>query len=135
MYDLTNADNMHGLMMPLLEHVVMQRRLADDPQLFRDASPMFRAHRQAPPFFVLHGENDAVVPQRAGARVLHRPARLGRATVSYAELPKAHHAFDTIATLRCQLASEAVAAFLGIIYGRHVAAGKRARRVAVSSAS
>ncbi len=46
----------------------------------------------------------------------------GARTVSYAEIPNAHHAFDTIATLRCQLAAEAVAAFLGIVYGRHVAA-------------
>ena len=61
-YDLTNVDNMHGLMMPLLEHVVMQARFADNPQLYRDASPMFRVHPDAPPFFVLHGENDAVVP-------------------------------------------------------------------------
>ena len=42
--------------------------------------------------------------------------------MTYAEIPNAHHAFDTIATLRCQLAAEAVAAFLGIVYGRHRAA-------------
>jgi acetyl esterase/lipase len=134
-YDLTNVDNMHGLMMPLLEHVVMQRRLAEDPQLFRDASPMFRTHRQAPPFFVLHGENDAVVPSSQAREFCAALRASGARSVSYAELPNAHHAFDTIATLRCQLAAEAVAAFLGIVYGRHVSARKRARRVAVSSAS
>jgi acetyl esterase/lipase len=134
-YDLTNVENMHGLMMPLLEHVVMQRRLAEDPQLFRDASPMFRAHRGAPPFFVLHGENDAVVPSAQAREFCTALRAAGARSVSYAELPKAHHAFDTIATLRCQLASEAVAAFLGIVYGRHVSARKRARRVAISSAS
>lgn len=133
-YDLTNVDNMHGLMLPLLEHVVMQRRLAEDPQLYRDASPMFRAHRNAPPFFVLHGENDAVIPS-AQARTFAAALRAaGARTVSYAELPNAHHAFDTIATLRCQLAAEAVATFLGITYGRHISVRKRSRR-AVSSAS
>jgi acetyl esterase/lipase len=134
-YDLTNVENMHGLMMPLLEHVVMQRRLAEDPQLFRDASPMFRTHRGAPPFFVLHGENDAVVPSSQAREFCTALRASGARSVSYAELPNAHHAFDTIATLRCQLASEAVAAFLGIVYGRHVSARKRARRVAISSAS
>ena len=54
--------------------------------------------------------------------------------MSLAELPNAHHAFDAIATLRCQMAAEAVAAFLGTIYGRHVAAGA-VRKVAVSPAS
>ncbi|MCX2931461.1 alpha/beta hydrolase [Mycobacterium sp. CVI_P3] len=134
-YDLTNADNMHPLMMPLLEHVVMQRRLADDPQLYRDASPMHRIHRGAPPFFVLHGENDAVIPSSQARAFTTALRKSGSRTVSYAELPNAHHAFDTIATLRCQLAAEAVASFLGIIYGRHVAVGKRIRRAAVSSAS
>ena len=101
----------------------------------RDASPMFRAHRGAPPFFVLHGENDAVVPSSQAREFCTALRTSGARSVSYAELPKAHHAFDTIATLRCQLASEAVAAFLGIVYGRHVSARKRARRVAISSAS
>ena len=134
-YDLTSAEANHGLMLPLLEHVVMQRRLADDPQLFADASPMFRVHRDAPPFFVLHGENDAVVPHSQARSFTSALRKAGAGSVSYAEIPNAHHAFDTIATLRCQLASEAVAAFLGIIYGRHVAAAKRARRVSISPAS
>ncbi|OYN75512.1 alpha/beta hydrolase [Mycolicibacterium sphagni] len=134
-YDLTNADNMHPLMMPLLEHVVMQRRLADDPKLYRDASPIHRIHRNAPPFFVLHGENDAVIPSSQARAFTAALRKCGPRAVSYAELPNAHHAFDTIATLRCQVAAEAVASFLGIVYGRHVAARKGTRRVAVSSAS
>ncbi len=133
-YDLTNVDTMHGLMMPLLEHVVMQRRLADDPQLYRDASPTHRAHRDAPPFFVLHGDSDAVIPSSQARNFAAALRGAGAHTVSYAELPNAHHAFDTIATLRCQLAAEAVATFLGIVYGRHLSAGKRGRR-AVGSAS
>ncbi|WP_233211223.1 alpha/beta hydrolase, partial [Mycobacterium sp. shizuoka-1] len=134
-YDLTNTDNMHPLMMPLLEHVVVQRRLADHPELYRDASPLHRIHRNAPPFFVLHGESDAVIPSSQARAFTAALRKSGPRTVSYAELPNAHHAFDTIATLRCQLAAEAVASFLGIVYGRHLAAGKRTRRVAVSSAS
>jgi dipeptidyl aminopeptidase/acylaminoacyl peptidase len=126
---------MHPLMMPLLEHVVMQRRLVDDPKAYRDASPIHRIHRNAPPFFVLHGENDAVIPSSQARAFTAALRKSGHRTVSYAELPHAHHAFDHIATLRCQLAAEAVASFLGIVYGRHVAAGKRSRRVAVSSAS
>ncbi len=49
--------------------------------------------------------------------------------------PKAHHAFDTIATLRCQLAAEAVANFMGIVYGRHLAARNGTEKIAVGSAS
>ncbi len=33
-YDMTNPDAMHPLMMPLLEHVVMQARFEDNPEIF-----------------------------------------------------------------------------------------------------
>jgi dipeptidyl aminopeptidase/acylaminoacyl peptidase len=112
----------------------MQRRFDDNRQLFEDASPIFRVHRNAPPFFILHGENDDVVPHTQARAFAGALREAGARTVSYAEIPNAHHAFDTIATLRCQMAAEAVAAFLGIVYGRHVAARGRRRRVAVRSA-
>jgi len=133
-YDLTETGPAHALMMPLLEHFVMQSRLAHNRQLFEDASPMYRVHRNAPPFFILHGENDDVVPHLQARAFTGALRGAGARTVAYAEIPHAHHAFDTIATLRCQMAAEAVAAFLGIIYGRHVAARGRRRRAAVRSA-
>src|SRR3569623_1126796 len=119
---------MHPLMMPLLEDVAVQRRLEDIPKLYRDASPMHRIHRDAPPFFVLHGESDAVIPSTQARDFVAALRKSGSDTVTYAELPKAHHAFDTIATLRCQLAAEAVASFMGIVYGRHLAARDRAQK-------
>ena len=133
-YDLTTHGARHALMMPLLEHLVMQSRFEANRQMFEDASPIFRVHRNAPPFFILHGENDDVVPHAQARSFAGALREAGARTVSYAEIPNAHHAFDTIATLRCQMAAEAVAAFLGIVYGRHVAARGRRRRAAVRSA-
>jgi hypothetical protein len=46
----------------------------------------------------------------------------GAATVCYAELPNAHHAFDTVATVRSRLVADAVADFLGVVYGRYARA-------------
>ena len=126
-YDLTDKGSLHALTIPLLEHLVMQRRLDDNRQLFEDASPIFRVHRNAPPFFILHGENDDVVPHTQARAFAGALRAVGARTVSYVEIPHAHHAFDTIATLRCQMTAEAVAAFLGIIYGRHVATRGRRR--------
>ncbi len=133
-YDLTDHDRMHRLTLPLLETLVMQRRLTEDRSVFEAASPTLRAHRDAPPFFILHGENDAIVPrsQAEGFAAALRDA--GAATVAHAEIPNAHHAFDAIATMRCQMTAESVAAFLGIVYGRHVEARDSRDRVAVRSA-
>ena len=118
-YDLTDHGAMHKLMPSLLENVVMQRRFDEHRHVFEAASPTRRVHRDAPPFFILHGANDAVIP-RSQARGFHSALRAaGARTVAFAEIPRAHHAFDTIATLRCQLAADAVASFLGLVYGRH----------------
>ena len=133
-YDLTDHGAMHKLTMPLLETMVMQRRLAENRELYEAASPTLRAHRDAPPFFILHGENDAVVPRSQAEGFANALRSAGAPTVAYAEIPNAHHFFDAIATLRCQMAAESVAAFLGIIYGRHVMAGSGHRAVAARSA-
>ncbi len=93
---------------------------------------MFRVHPDAPPFFVLHGDNDALVPATQALAFCTALREAGARVVSHAAIPNAHHAFDTIATLRCQMTAEAVAAFLGITYGRYATASKR---LAVSSAS
>ncbi len=129
-YDLTDPAAMHPLMMPLLEHLVMQTSRNTDSRVYEQASPIHRVHRGAPPFFILHGRNDALVPHRQAQAFSAALRRAGARTVAYAEIPNAHHAFDTIATLRCQLSAEAVATFLGIVYGRHLAAGQARRRVA-----
>jgi acetyl esterase/lipase len=129
-YDLTEFESMHELMLPLLEHLVMQARFDENRQLFTDASPISRVHRNAPPFFVLHGENDDVVPNSQARAFTGALRAAGARTVSYAEIPNAHHAFDAIGTLRCQVTAEAVASFLGIVYGRHIAARGRRRRTA-----
>ena len=123
-YDLTDPAIMCDLMLPLLERFVIRASLADEPQRFAAASPISHVHADAPPFFVLHGRNDAVIP-RAQARSFVKALRsTGAATVAYAELPNAHHAFDTLATVRSQLAADAVADFLGVAYKkRHLVAG------------
>ena len=119
-YDLTNVETMTPLMLPFLEQFVMHARLADNRALFEAASPTYHVHRDAPPFFVLHGHNDAVIP-RAQARDFVAALRgAGAAVVAHAELPNAHHAFDALATVRSQLAADAVAQFLGVTYGRHL---------------
>ncbi|MGI9124407.1 MAG: alpha/beta hydrolase fold domain-containing protein [Mycobacterium sp.] len=133
-YDLTDHGSLHKLTMPLLETMVMQRSLAENRELYESASPTMRVHRDAPPFFLVHGANDAVVPRSQAQAFATALRQAGARTVAHAEIPNAHHFFDHIATLRCQITAEAVAAFLGVIYGRHLAAQAGRRRAAVRPA-
>ncbi len=118
-YDLTDTTNMCDLMLPFLEMFVMKARLADAPELFKAASPITHVHRDVPPFFVLHGSNDAVIPHTQSQMFVAALRQAGAATVAHAELPNAHHAFDAVATVRSQMVSDTVADFLGVSYGRH----------------
>jgi len=121
-YDFTKVEKMHEMMLPFLEHFVMQTRYADDPELFELASPISHAHSGAPPFFVLHGENDSLIPSAQAQDFCVTLRQAEASTVGYAELANAHHAFDMVATVRSRLVADAVADFLGVIYGRYVRA-------------
>ncbi|ANW65936.1 carboxylesterase [Mycobacterium sp. djl-10] len=132
-YDLTNAATMTPLMVPFLEHFVMRASLAEDRQRYEAASPTHHVRADAPPFFVLHGRDDAVIPQAQARDFVAALRGAGAEVVTYAELPNAHHAFDHLATVRSQLAADAVAQFLGIAYGRHLQLVERAAPMRATS--
>ena len=121
-YDFTNAETMHELMLPFLEQFVMRAQYADTPERFEAASPISYAHSAAPPFFVLHGEKDELVPCGQARTFCAAMRDAGARTVAYAELANAHHAFDILSTVRSRLAANAVADFLGIVYGQRESA-------------
>ena len=66
----------------------------------------------APPFFVLQGANDTLVPVETARTFVQRLRAVSRSPVAYAELPLAQHAFDVLASLRCQATTSAVGDFL-----------------------
>ncbi|MEE3065578.1 MAG: alpha/beta hydrolase [Actinomycetota bacterium] len=121
-YDFTNAEVMHELMLPFLEQFVMRARYAETPERFAAASPINYVHDEAPPFFVLHGERDELVPCTQARTFCAAMRDAGAPLVAYAELANAHHAFDILSTARSRLAAKAVADFLGIVYGRRAIA-------------
>ena len=69
-------------LLTLLERRVFKRTLADDPAVFEAASPLRRVSADAPPFFVIHGTNDTLVPVAEARRFVRRPA--GRVGVARA---------------------------------------------------
>lgn len=45
-----------------LERVVVRRSQSRHPEDFAAASPLARIHQNAPPFFLIHGEQDTIIP-------------------------------------------------------------------------
>jgi acetyl esterase/lipase len=134
-YDFTDFENMNEMMLPFLEHFVLKARYSDEPERFRAASPITYAHGEAPPFFVLHGEKDELVPSGQARAFCAALREAGAATVAYAELANAHHAFDITPTVRSRLVADAVADFLGVVYGRRAGSLTDSLPLSATSAS
>jgi acetyl esterase/lipase len=72
-------------------------------------------HAAAPPFLVLYGGNDTLVPVAVARTFVCARRSVSQAPVGYIELPLAQHAFDVLASLRCQATTGGVAAFLDAV--------------------
>jgi dipeptidyl aminopeptidase/acylaminoacyl peptidase len=108
-----------------LERVVVKRRISRHPEIFRQASPMARAHPGAPPFLIVHGTGDAVVPVEQARMFVERLRATSDAPVSYMELPGASHGFDVTDGARTGSMVTGIGLFLNEIHRR--ASSGRAR--------
>ena len=99
-----------------LERVVVKRKIARHPEVFRDASPIARVHRNAPPFLVIHGSKDGVIPVEQAHSFVERLRAASHSIVGYLELPGAGHGFDLIDGERASVTAHATALFLNQVY-------------------
>jgi acetyl esterase/lipase len=99
----------------LIKPIVMApgARYPDD---FRAASPLFRVRRDAPPFLVIHGRNDTLVPVAEARAFAARLREASKNPVAYAELPGAQHAFDIFPSIRSAYVLRGVDYFLEWAY-------------------
>jgi acetyl esterase/lipase len=121
LYDFTRSDAIHPLMTPTLARYVFKLRRAELREAFRAASPITYVSAEAPPFFVLHGRNDSLIPVEQGRAFSARLREVSRRPVVYAELPFAQHAFDIFGSARATHAALAVEQFLAEIYSKREA--------------
>jgi len=70
----------------------------------------------APPFFVIHGERDSLVPVGEARRFVARVREVSRNLVLYAEMKGGQHAFDLIPSWRTVPVVEAVERFLSAVH-------------------
>jgi acetyl esterase/lipase len=107
-----------------LERVVVKRSIDRHPEVFRDASPVARITPDAPPFLVIHGSSDRVIPVEQARSFVERLRSVSRSVVSYVELPGAGHGFDLTDGARTGATSTAIGLFLGQIHRNRMIAAK-----------
>ncbi|NNL64873.1 MAG: alpha/beta hydrolase [Myxococcales bacterium] len=110
----------HGGLAPFLEKHVMKATFAEDPKAFEKASPLHRIGPDAPPFLVVHGGSDTLVPPGEAREFVRAFRETASAPIGYAEIPGAQHAFDQFPSLRSQITRRGIEIFLEGIREAHV---------------
>lgn len=119
-YDFTNR---HGTgrsdVEPFLAQRVFKSTLADDRARWEQASTISHVGPDAPPFFVLHGTNDSLIPVEQARTFVEELRKASSSPVAYAELPGAQHAFEIYPSVRAHAAAHAVERFLAVVRSEH----------------
>lgn len=121
-YDFTRTDDaLHPFLVPALQAFILKHSRRRSPEAYRSASPIAHVSADAPPFFVLHGQADTLVPVAQARSFTARLHEASRQPVVYAELPFTHHAFDMFGTPRAAHTAVAVEQFLAEVYAPYSA--------------
>lgn len=108
-----------------LERIVVRGSIDAAPEVFTQASPIARVHPDAPPFFVVHGSKDHVIPVAQARQFVEKLGAVSRSRVGYLELPGAGHGFDLTDGRRTGTATAAIGAFLAETHRAHVSGASR----------
>ena len=122
-YGVYDFVNRHGTSRADMEGFLSQRvfksTLADDRARWEQASTISHVGPQAPPFFVLHGTNDSLVPVEQARTFVDELRKASTQSVVYAELPGAQHAYEIFPSVRAHATALAVERFLAVIRSEH----------------
>lgn len=121
-YDLTERRRPLGRVARwALERMVIKASYDEDPEAFVRASPIERVRPDAPPFYVVHGGADAIIPVEGARAFVERLREVSRAPVFYLEVPGGGHAFDIMPSLRTAATVEVIAERLLRLHREHAA--------------
>ncbi len=119
LYGIFDFTDRHGHwhnpgMRRLLERYVFKATHEAAPERFAEASPMTWVSAAAPPFLVVQGTHDTLVPV-AEARAFVAALHAAGAACTYLELPGAQHAFEVFPSLRTQAVGEGIERFIASV--------------------
>jgi acetyl esterase/lipase len=96
----------------LLAKYVVGKDPVEFADVYRAASPLSRVNADAPPFFVIHGAHDSLIPAADAREFVRRLRQCSRQPVAYAEISGAQHAFDIFPSIRSAHVVRGVQRFL-----------------------
>lgn len=128
-YDFSNrfAHWQNRGLQELLERYVLKARLSEHPERFEAASPLAHVDAHAPPFLVVHGDCDSLVPVAEARAFVDALRRQTVAPCVYIEVPGAQHAFEVFSSVRTVQLLRGLQRFAIDIYRRYLATAKHPR--------
>ena len=97
---------------PLIPRVVMKADPVEEVAKFRAASPLDQITADAPPFLVIHGSHDSLVPPTEARVFVEALRRESAGEVQYLEVEGAQHAFDAVSSPRSRRVAAVATEFL-----------------------
>ena len=117
-----------------LEPIVMKAFVSDEPEKFKDASPLHHLRTDAPPFLVVHGDRDTLAPVGDARTFAARLRAVSTQPVLYAEMHGAQHAFEIFPSARAVRVIEGVERFLSTLWEGRQHSGAPAAEQAIEDA-
>ena len=113
LFDLTNrTGGTRADTVAFLARHVFKSTPEDDGARWEAASPLCRISPTAPPFFVIHGTNDAFLPVEQTRAFVEELRGVSASPVAFAELPRTEHGFDWFSSVRVHHTVRAIERFL-----------------------
>ena len=118
--DLLNDAGFHNdTVESFLATSVIKQSKQDNPQLWQALSPLRRIHANAPPFYIICGDADNLVPVETNASFAHELRQASDESVCFAQIPNAGHAFDLLRTPHSENVVHGIERWLAYHYGRY----------------
>jgi len=109
----------------MMEWVVIKANRLKNPEIFKEASPAALLHADAPPFFMVHGSSDSLVPIEGGRKFFAACKEILNAPVGFAEIPGGQHALDIFHSRRGVAVAEGIKRYLEHSFATFASRGDR----------
>lgn len=113
---LKSAEQMRDL---FIAPKIVGRPYEEAKEVFEAGSPILRINPDAPDFFILHGTKDSLVDVNQARLFVEKLREQSDASVVYAELEGAQHAFDIFHSIRSGAVVRAVSRYLNWHWNRY----------------
>ncbi len=115
LYDVLTRHEQHPnqqMVIDFLRDRVLHQTPEENPALWDLASPVAQIHEDAPPFMIVHGAIDSIIPVGDARIFSQRLRRTSRSPTVFLELRGAEHGFDNMHSARTEYTLDGVHRFL-----------------------